>query len=32
VYYYTVADSKRAIGCLEKARKLRPDFEDALVL
>lgn len=32
MYYFTVADSKRAIGCLEKARKLQPDFEDALVL
>lgn len=32
MHYYTENDLKRVTGCLDKALKLSPDFEQALVL
>lgn len=32
VYYFTIGDTKRATGCLDKVLKLEPDLEQALVL
>ena len=32
VHYHAESDLKRANGCLDKALKLSPDFEEAVVL